>query len=184
MTMKIFLVSATQADDDLVTPTLDALARHDIEHLDLEATDFRLAMSTEERRAYHDPPRNLMADETVTAAEHVRTSDALVFVAPMVAATVPARLKGFLDRVLIEGVAFNFDDEGVFRPAMGHIQRVGLVTRTPHSRRELLALRDGAHRTILRSIRLNCGYTTRATHVRLQAGDDARTATAKAFRSW
>ncbi len=182
--MKIFVVSATKPSDDLVTPTLDALAGHDITHLDLEATDFTTAMSTEERRAYHDPPRNLMVDETQEAAENVRKADALVFVGPMIAGTIPARMKSFLDRVLIEGVAFNFDEEGVFRPAMGHIQRVGLVMRSPHSRLELLKIRDGAHRTILRSIRLNCGYSTRATYVRLGRHDDAATAMARSFRSW
>ena len=182
--MKVLVVSATQPDDDLVSPTLEALAAHDVSHLDLEATDFTLAMSTEERRAYHDPPRNLMAEETLAAADLVRATDAMVFVAPMVASTIPARMKGFLDRVLIEGVAFNFDDEGVYQPAMGHISRVGLVVRSPHSRRELVSLRDGAHRTILRSIRLNCGYTTRAKYVRLGPGDDASEAVTKAFRSW
>ncbi len=182
--MKVFVVSATKPDDDLVAPTLAALKGHDITHLDLEATNFTTAMSTAERRAYHDPPRNLMVEETRSAAEQVRQAEALVFVGPMIAGTIPARIKGFLDRVLIEGVAFNFDEEGVYRPAMGHIQRVGLVVRTPHSRRELLKIRDGAHRTVLRSIRLNCGYTTRATYVRLGADDDAATATARSFRSW
>ena len=71
--------------------------------------DFTPAMSAEERRAYHtDSPISLR--QVARHAELVRWADALVFVYPTWWMGPPAALKGWLERVLVPGVAFHLDE--------------------------------------------------------------------------
>ena len=80
--------------------------------LDLYAVGFAAAMSPEERHAYHgDEP---IIDPLV--AEHaalVLRADALVFVYPTWWSGLPAILKGWLERVMVPGVGFRFDERSV-----------------------------------------------------------------------
>lgn len=135
-----------------------ATGGHAMRHRSLDA--FSPFMTAEERAAYHgaDP---LRAAETREAAEDVRWATALVFVYPTMAGTVPAVLKGWLERVLVPGVGFVLDDRGRVAPGMTQIVRLGVVT----TRSGRKPRRDGGRRTIMRTIRLNCARRCRRTWV-------------------
>lgn len=182
--MRILVIDAFEQDDAIVADACAALEAggHELRVRHLAAEDFTIAMSTAERRAYHDEGSNLLAEETRTAADDLPWAEALLFLCPAVTHSVPARLKGFLDRVFIPGVAFTFDDDDKLVPKLRHIRRVGLVTRGPHDRAATRRARDGARRSILWTVRLNCAWTCRRTYVRLAPDDDTAAVTAALSR--
>ena len=103
-----------------------ARAGHNVDLLDLYAEEFRPALSTEERRRYHDVPDNLAGIE-----EHVKrlkAADALVFVYPTWWYGLPAMLKGWLDRVWVPGATFSMPARGPIVGELKNIRRIGVVT--------------------------------------------------------
>ncbi len=184
MVMRVLVIDGFEDGDPVVDAAIGTLrARgHEVDVLALARPPFPLAMSEAEHRAYPDEGENLLAPETREAAALVRSADALLFCCPTVAHSLPARVKGFLDRVFVTGVAFTFDDDR-FVPKLRHIRRIGLVTRHPHGRVGRARARDGARRTILRTIRLHCAWTCRRTHVVLRPDDDVDSVS-DALRRW
>ena len=77
--------------------------------LDLYAEEFRTAMSHDEQLAYHSD-RPLLDPMAERHAGIVKRAEALVFVYPTWWSTVPAILKGWLERVMVPGVGFVFDE--------------------------------------------------------------------------
>ena len=173
--MEILLVDGFDGDDSSVTTAIEALeARgHTVHHIDLAAEGFRAHMTTDERRAYHDEGENLSDPQAAAAAELLHRVQGVLFCCPHVTFGLPARMKGFLDRVFIPGVAFTFDEDEKLVPKLRHIRRVGLVTRSPHDAPTIRRARDGARRYVLWTVRLNCAWTARRTHVRLTPDEPA-----------
>jgi putative NADPH-quinone reductase len=133
---------------------------HEVHLLDLYALGFRAAMSPDERAKYHsDAP---ILDQMV--AEHAALlgqAEALVFVYPTWWSSVPAILKGWIERVFVPGVGFRFNAAGKVRPGIPHVRHViGISTYgSPWSYVKLV--NDNGRRTILRTVRLNAGWRTR-----------------------
>ncbi|MDY7100418.1 MAG: NAD(P)H-dependent oxidoreductase [Actinomycetota bacterium] len=131
-------------------------ADHEPTVLELDRLGFRVAMSAEERRRYEtDAP---IVDPMVAEhAELLRTSRALVVSAPTTIYGLPPLAKGWLERVLVTGVAFSFDPHtNALRPELGHLRwLVGVVT-TDAPRWRLRLLGDPARRTITRTLWLTC----------------------------
>lgn len=183
--MKVYVVNAFTHEDPIIAAAMAALdlGGHTTVRTDLEAEGFAIAMSMAERRAYHEAD-NLISPDTQAAAEKIAGADAFLFLYPTITHTVPARLKGFLDRVMLPEVAFTFDDRGVVSPALTNIRRIGTITRTPHSRLERHSARDGAHRTMVRSLRLNCHRLCRVTNVRVASDTTDLSPVTKALGKW
>jgi putative NADPH-quinone reductase len=138
-----------------------ALARrHLVVDLDLEAEGFEPAMSASERRAYHTN-QPILDPQVARHAGLVAEASALVFVYPSVWFGLPATLKGWLDRVLVPGVAFTFNAEGRVVPALRHLRAIAGVTVHGPSRREVLRARDGGRRVLLRALRLTASRPPR-----------------------
>ena len=97
----------------VATRALESLAEagHNAQLLDLYALGSKAAMSPEERAAYHtDRP---ILDPMIEAhVELLRGAEALVFIYPTWWSSLPAILKGWLERVMVPGVAFVFDESG------------------------------------------------------------------------
>ena len=179
--MRVVLIDAYPLDDPdrvVVETAIDTLAGqgHTVEHIDLAAQGFDPFMSAAERAAYHtDEP--LVTDETRAAAALIDQAEALLFCYPTTTFTVPALLKGWLERVLVLGVAFVFDDKGRVAPGMTQVRRLGVVTTTPHGWVATRRQRDLGRRTIMWTLRLNCNRWCRRTFVSLpQASGSQRIA--------
>lgn len=99
--------------------------RHEVRDLDLYAEDFDPRLSREERLNYHDIALNLAP--IAQYAEMLRWAEAVVFCFPVWCFGLPAILKGFFDRVLAPGVAFDIDGAKV-TPLLTNIRRVAAVT--------------------------------------------------------
>jgi NAD(P)H dehydrogenase (quinone) len=108
---------------------LAALARagHAVDLLDLYAERFEPVLDAEGRRRYHDVPANRAGLEAVVA--RLERAEALVVQFPTWSYGPPAMLKGFFDRVLLPGVAFDLSDPAHVRPLLHGIRRIaGIVT--------------------------------------------------------
>jgi NAD(P)H dehydrogenase (quinone) len=147
-------------------------AGHDVHFLDLYALGFRAAMTSDERAAYHTeaPIVDPMVREH---AELVRTSAAIVFVYPTWWSSMPAILKGWLERVFVPGIGFQFNEEGKVRPALTHVRRLVGISTYGSPWAYVKAVNDNGRRTIMRTIRINTGWSTRTSWLGLYAIDTA-----------
>lgn len=189
--MRILLVDAYRPDDpdrhvvDAIADRLRGFG-HNLDVHSLVADGFEPFMSAAERRAYvTDDP--LVSEDTKRAAAAIKAADALVFCHPTSLFGVPPAVKGWLDRVMVMGVGFEFAPSGRVRPGMRNIKRIGVVTTTPHSRRRTLRARDLTHRTLGRTLWLSCSRRCRRTFVRLPTGADPAAALAaveSSFKRW
>jgi putative NADPH-quinone reductase len=138
--------------------------------LDLYATNYRAAMNASEWQAYEsDSP---VLDPIV--AEHVeliRSSEALVFVYPTWWSAMPAIMRGWVERTMLMGVAFELDESRRLRPKLGHIRHlVGISTHgSPWWYVKLV--NDNGRRLISRGLRFNTGLRTKVSWHALYAMD-------------
>ncbi len=135
---------------------------HTVTTLDLYAAGFSAAMSAEERLAYHSG-QPIIDDLVRRHADAVLGADALVFVYPTWWSSMPAMLKGWLERVMVEGVSFRFDDRHRVRPALGSIRRIVGISTYGSPRLYVRAINDNGRRILTRALRLSTGWRTRTT---------------------
>lgn len=133
-------------------------AGHDVELVDLYAIGFRAAMSPEERAAYHgDEP--VLDPQVQSQIDLVRSAEALVFVYPTWWSGLPAMLKGWLERVMVPGVGFRFDERsGKIRPGLTNIRHLVGISTYGSPRWYVRAINDNGRRTLMRALRISCGF--------------------------
>jgi NAD(P)H dehydrogenase (quinone) len=101
-------------------------AGHAIDLCDLYAEKFDPVMGPDERRDYHDTARNQSR-----VADHVRRlreTDALICQFPVWSFGPPAMLKGWFDRLMMPGVAFDLSDPDMAVPLLTHLKRIAAIT--------------------------------------------------------
>lgn len=144
---------------------------------DLYAEGFVATMSAAERGAYHgDDP---VIDPLVRAhIADITAADTLIFVYPTWWSTLPAILKGWLERVMVPGVGFVFDAKGRVRPGLTQIRRLVGISTYGSPRWNVRLINDNGRRTISRALRMSTGWRTRSTWLPLY-GVDASTPVAR-----
>ena len=99
---------------------------------------------------------------------------AVIVVHPTTANGLSAPVKGWLDRVLVPGVAFALDERtNRMRPALGHIRLLGGITLDDRGPLERARFHDNGRRIISRAVRLVCGVRTRVRWLRVPIAPDA-----------
>jgi putative NADPH-quinone reductase len=170
------LVSAHPCADSFTCAVAEAAARglkssgHEVTHLDLYALDFAAAMT----RAEHDAYRARQAPPNEMVREHgelVRRAALLVFVYPTWWSGPPAVLKGWLERVLVPGVAFTFDDDGRVRPALTNVKRIVGISTYGSPWTYVKLMNDNGRRMLTRALRMVCGRRTGTTWLGLYSVD-------------
>lgn len=148
---------------------LEASGHNVIVH-DLYAEGFRAAMSAEEREAYHGdvPVIDPLVIEHITDLQDAHT---LVFVYPTWWSSLPAVLKGWLERVMVPGVGFVFDERHKVRPGLTNVKRLVGIATYGSSWRSVKLINDNGRRTILRALRLSTSVRTRSTWLPLYGMD-------------
>src|SRR5271154_6460194 len=144
--------------------TLLALAEagHQVDLLDLYAEKFNPVLSEEARRHYHDVSRNQNGLESYVA--RLTSADALILQFPTWCFGPPAMLKGFFDRMIMPGVAFDLSDPAHVKPLLGNIRKiVGIVT---YGRPRLMALwmGDPPRKIVTRYVRWFAGRGAKAEY--------------------
>jgi putative NADPH-quinone reductase len=149
---------------------------HEVVVLDLYEVGFRVAMTAEEREAYHgDMP---IVDPMV--AEHaslVQRAEVIVFVYPTWWSGLPAILKGWLERVMVPGIGFVLDERtNKVRPGLGQMRRLVGISTYGSPRSYVRLVNDNGRRIITRALRMSCGLRVRTSWLGLYAIDTATAA--------
>lgn len=176
-TMRALVVVAHPCADSFTHAAADAAvaglerAGHGTDRIDLYAERFRTAMTTAERLAY-DTDDPVLDPQVTDHVERLRSADVLVFVYPTWWAGLPAILKGWLERVMVPGVGFRFDERtGKVRPGLGHVRRIVGISTWGSPRRAALLTHDNGRRILSRALRMSCGWRTRTTWLALYGTD-------------
>lgn len=100
-------------------------AGHEVDDCDLYAMGFDPVMSAAERRAHNTPHPDLSAVKH--HVERLRAADALVLCFPVWWYGMPAILKGYFDRVWVNGVAFHLHAGGKIEPGLHRLRKLWVV---------------------------------------------------------
>ena len=152
-----------------------AEAGHTVDLLDLYAEKFDPVLSAEARRHYHDVSRNRIGLESYIA--RLTSAEALILQFPTWCFGLPAILKGFFDRLIMPGVAFDLSDPKKVKPTLRNIKRiVGIVT---YGRPRYMAfwMSDPPRKIVTRYVRWFTGGKARADYhalYHLNVATDAR----------
>jgi putative NADPH-quinone reductase len=152
---------------------VDALraAGHTVHGLSLYDEGFRAAMTADEHSAYHSPAP-ILDPQVQRHADLVRAAEVLVFVYPTWWAGLPAVLKGWLERVMVPGVAFDFDPvTNAVRPALRRLRVIVGISTYGSPRWFTFAVADAGRRTLTRALRLCCPGRTKRVWLGLYAVD-------------
>jgi putative NADPH-quinone reductase len=100
-------------------------AGHEVDDCDLYAMGFDPVMKPTERRAHNTPDPDLSLVEHHVA--RLRAADALVLCFPVWWYGMPAILKGYFDRVWVNGVAFHLHAGGRMDPGLHRLKKLWVV---------------------------------------------------------
>lgn len=156
---------------DSVVQSLYA-AGHQIRHRDLYAERFDPVLSAQERAAHFEDPTT--KPEIAVHADDLRWCESLVLIYPTWWSGQPAMLKGWIDRVWIQGVAWELP-AGATRltPLLRNIRRITAVTT--HGSSKLINALEGeaGKRVAFRSLRVICHPRCRTRWIALYNIDRA-----------
>jgi NAD(P)H dehydrogenase (quinone) len=96
---------------------------HEVRGLDLYAQGFDPVMSAEDRRDYHTPKVN--EARVAEQLAHISWAEGLIFVYPTWWYSLPAMLKGWIDRVWVPFATFELP-QGL-TPVQGRMQNIRLI---------------------------------------------------------
>lgn len=154
-------------------------AGHRVDLLDLYAEGFDPALSAAERRRYYDVPENRAGVEALVT--RLQAAEILVLQFPTWCFGAPAMLKGFVDRVMLPGVAFDIADGQTVRPMLQRIERIIGIVTYGQSRWVTLAASDHPRRLVTRHLRWIAAPKARTTYLALYGMDRATAARRQAF---
>ena len=163
---------------DRVTAGLTA-AGADVRLTDLYADGFDPLFTAAERANHLSPGTD---PSIASSADDLQGCDTLVLVYPTWWSGHPAMLKGWIDRVWVNDVAWTLPDgANRLRPALRNVRR--LVAVTTHGSPKWINMIEGesGKRTLTRSMRTMCHPLTRTTWLAMYGVDNASDAERLAF---
>ena len=125
-------------------------AGHQVTVIDLYGEGFRADMSKGEWLAYHSE-RPILDPMAERHADIVKQAEALIFVYPTWWSTMPAVLKGWLERVMVPGVGFVFDEKQRVRRGLKQVRRIVGISTYGSPRAYVKAMHDNGRRTLFRA---------------------------------
>jgi NAD(P)H dehydrogenase (quinone) len=131
--MRVLVIFAHPLEDSYAAALRNAVVEtlsaggHKVDVCDLYKEAFDPVMSARERSVYRDTANNLEAVREYV--ERLRQAEGVVFVFPSWWYGMPAILKGYLDRVWLPGVAFEFGPQAI-RPLLTGMRLFGVITTT------------------------------------------------------
>lgn len=147
--------SFTEAVRDVVLRKL-AEAGGETRLRDLYAEGFDPLLSERCHEIYEDTSTNQAPVQS--HCDDLQWADTLIFVYPTWWYGLPAMIKGWLDRVMVPGIAFLMPDatHSDIRPGLTHITRIAVFTTCGASRWLTFLIGSPGRRTLLRGVRLIC----------------------------
>ncbi len=180
--MNVLVISAHPSPASFVASLATAVVSeishsgHDVRHHDLYAESFNPVFSAYERE-HHVGDISKKLDTLTQLRPHVEDlqwCEAIVFVYPTWWSGQPAILKGWIDRILMNEVAWVLPEGAArIKPLLTQIRRVVVVTT--HGSSKLINSLEGesGKRTIFRSVRLMMHLRARCSWVAMYGLDNA-----------
>ncbi|MCY4006206.1 MAG: NAD(P)H-dependent oxidoreductase [Rhodobacteraceae bacterium] len=143
---------------------------------DLYATGFAPVLHRQGVADYPYYPGNTEAVRR--HVENIQWCDMLIFVYPTWWYSLPAMLKGWLDRTMVPGVAFHLPPSGggSIQPGLSHITHLAVFTTCGASRIWTYIVGAPGKRILLRGLRAVCARRTRtafAAHYKMDSSTPA-----------
>ncbi|TVQ58994.1 MAG: flavodoxin family protein [Rhodobacteraceae bacterium] len=180
-TMRALVVKAHPVEDSFCAATTRAVVEGldaggaSVDLADLYAEGFQPLMTREDRLLYHAIPENRALAQGF--AERLEAADALVMVFPTWINGPPSMLKGWLEKVMLPGLAF---DLGPYRPKLRHLKLVAGVTTYGGSRLRNAIAGDASRKMATRLVPAYTGWRAKRRYFALYGIDlstpDQRTA--------
>jgi NAD(P)H dehydrogenase (quinone) len=185
--MKVLVVLAHPNPDSFSHAIVDrvvcALANreHSVSVIDLYGLDYSPALARAELAAY--PTAEPAIDPMVI--EHTRLiqeCSTIVFVYPTWWSSMPAILKGWIDRTMLPGVAFSVDPQTLkLQPGLTSVRRLIGITTFGGPRLASFVVRDNGSKIVTRSLRAICHRRCRTTWLRMFNVDSSTIAQREKF---
>ena len=185
--MKVLVVLAHPNPDSFSHAIVDrvvcALANreHSVSVIDLYALDYSPALTRAELSAYptSEPAIDPMVIEHTRLIQECST---IVFVYPTWWSSMPAILKGWIDRTMLPGIAFSVDPQTLkLQPGLTNVRRLMGITTFGGPRLASLVVRDNGSKIVTRSLRAICHRRCRTTWLRLFNIDSSTAAEREKF---
>ncbi len=129
--MRVLIVYAHPYEKSFNHAVLESLenglkkAKHDIDVLDLNAEKFDPVLNKESLAQYSE---GTSTDPKVTEYQNrIKNADYLIFVFPVWWTSMPAVLKGFIDKVFLPGFAFS-KSKMMIKPELKHLKGAAIFT--------------------------------------------------------
>jgi putative NADPH-quinone reductase len=155
-------------------------AGHTVNIVDLAARQFNPVMLYSEWNAYRQGNGEIPAGLELDV-EFVKSAEIIVFVYPTWWGGLPAQLKGWLERVMLPGTAFVFNDKNKVRPGLGNIKRIHIASTFGSPWLYVRLVNDNGRRILARAFRLNTSLRTKVSSSSLYAMDTATDSSRKSF---
>ena len=171
--MKVLVVLAQPNPDSFSHAIVDRLAStlanrdHAVSVIDLYGLDYFPALTQTELAAYptSEPAIDPMVIEHTRLIQECST---IVFVYPTWWSSMPAILKGWIDRTMLPGIAFSVDPQTLkLHPGLTNVRRLIGITTFGGPRLASLVVRDNGSKIVTRSLRAICHRRCRTTWLRL-----------------
>jgi len=185
--MKVLVVLAHPNPDSFSHAIVDRLAStlanqdHAVSVIDLYGLDYSPALTRAELAAY--PTSEPAIDPLVI--EHTRLiqeCSTIVFVYPTWWSSMPAILKGWIDRTMLPGIAFSVDPQTLkLQPGLTNVRRLIGITTFGGPRLASLVVRDNGSKIVTRSLRAVCHRRCRTTWLRMFNVDSSTVAQREKF---
>jgi len=147
-------------------------AGHEVAVIDLAADEFDPVMSHTELIAYNTG-QGVIPEGLEHYVAMLWEAKILVFVYPTYWSGMPAQLKGWLERVFVQGVAFKLNKNNKVRPAMQHVKHICVISTFGSPYMYVKFVNDNGRRIVTRALRVSTGLRTRVSRFGLYAMDTA-----------
>jgi putative NADPH-quinone reductase len=155
-------------------------AGHTVNIIDLAARQFNPVMSNSEWNTYRQGNGEIPAGLELDV-EFIKSAEMIVFVYPTWWGGLPAQLKGWLERVMLPGIAFVFNDKNKVRPGLRNIKRIHIASTFGSPWLYVRLVNDNGRRILARAFRLNTSVRTKVSTSSLYAMDTATDKSRKSF---
>jgi putative NADPH-quinone reductase len=102
-------------------------AQHEIDLIHLDRDGFNPVMTAADLKAFRD--RKPVDPQVIAYKQRLDNADHLIFIFPIWWELMPAMTKGFIDKVIFPGVAYDYAPSGYgMKPLLGNIKSVTVIT--------------------------------------------------------
>jgi putative NADPH-quinone reductase len=155
-------------------------AGHSVDLIDLAAEKFDPVMSASEWNMYSNGTGEIPVG-LETHVTLIKSAEIVVFIYPTWWGGLPAQLKGWLERVMLPGTAFVFNEKGKVRPGLQHIRSIHIASTFGSPWMYVRLVNDNGRRVLARAFRLNTSLCTKVSTSSLYAMDTATDESRKRF---